>query len=306
MSSINYFKEIQSGSANISTTPMNTFTNIIEIKTKIETIQFNADLLENLFKNENKTEQDLIKETINVNLILSKVNCSSTSNLNISDNCISTKIYAQEKILNILNKNFNCISIKDAIENKANINKFGYLLDQENFLNSVASLYISSRNHDSFSDYNINMINQINNCLLEYGPDLLEKINQNSKIENKSNTIKYDFLQMITTTSSNMIKIAMNHNQKECQKEGYNGTSNNDLILKNETINIKKTIEKNSLLFMKLNKELFTSDSTENLNKNNTKNSNNKIDQLKLITNNLVFYSKKSNIIFFNNTSLIQ
>jgi len=297
--SLELILKIQNSSAQISTTPLNNFTYITDMKTQINTIKLNADLLDKLNTNKNNTKQDLIKETININLILSKINCSNTSNIDIMDNCKSTKEYTQGKILSILKETFDCNKIKDAVFRNSTTNNMNYLIDPINFLNSVASVYISSMNLDSFSDKNINMINEINNCLLKFGPDLLEKtnkrnVNNDNTNQNKTRLIEDDFFNMMTTTSSNMIKIAMLNNDKEIQKKEYNGTRVNDLVVKIENLNIKETVERNSLLFLRLNKDLIISNKAENLLTDKTESSNKQLNQLKLITDNLVFYSKRS------------
>lgn len=296
-SSINPIKEIQNGKANLSTTTIDNFTSLTDIKNKIDSVKSNCNILENLEKNKNKTNHDIIKETINVNLILSKVNCSD-ENSKISEDCKSTKENTQEKILKILNRTFSCIDISNAISDSAYNNKIEHLLDHDNFINSLASLYISSINYDSFSDLNIELINEINSCLLKYGPDLISKIRKviTLKNEDKTTIIEHEFVKMITATSSNMINIAMNRNLKTISNKVYNETENNDLVIQNENIQIKNTIEKNSLLFLKLNKNMMIEKENDISASNFTKKLYKKIDQFKFITNNLVFYSKRGNV----------
>jgi len=299
---LSMIQKISNGTANTITFSIKNYTSLLDSDTRLEILKSTGNKLEDLKNNQNTSKADLVKETINVNLILKETRCNN----NISENnstCKSIKENTQEKVLKILNETFNCQNFEEILKQNYII-KNEHLLKKENFFHSLYSIYSSSINFDSFSESNINIINDINQCLVRYGPEIIKKIKSNTihnyTVENTSDIFSFEnnFMKILSTTFSNMINIAMNNNYLEISKKNYNQSLVNSLVINQVNKDIKRTIEENAIMFMKMDNEesVYNSKTLKKSNQNFSSDIKFEYNQTKkLVTENLIFYSKSGN-----------
>lgn len=297
---LSYYIDVKEARADLQTIPAKNLINLTNIEDKLSVLETNTAILEQLSYNMTLRAEERIKESINANLILSNINCTAEQAASDEELCIAKKQTSQQKILGLLSTSFNCSNLKENLSNEKN--KFtpsiinNELFDEKNFIGSVFSIYFSTLNIESFSEKNIELINEINKCLLIIAPDIIASMNSKKKaikpaistnssgISNSNHSlfdqIQTSFVSLVSSSFSNMVNIAMINNKNILNSglnnsDKYDDYKNNSLILTEANKKIKQNIEKNALLLMTLFAKQGESAFTEKENKRETRGLNN-------------------------------
>lgn len=139
---------------------------------------------------------------------------------------------------------------------------------------STLSLYQATSNYKSFTDTSMFKTVDITTCLMAQTPKFFSQLDINSLNNSKnysktnmSDTIKSDFLNSLTFSSSNMINVAMHNNlvTGDVSSIGNVTTSaNQSLVISTNNLRVKDIIENNAVLLMKYAND-YTQHITENI-----------------------------------------
>jgi hypothetical protein len=239
----------ESNNSSINISSFKDFKNTSSYEEKNKILNNAIENLDKIMPENKEKKNEIIKASIIINSMISESCENNTKN----DMCILNKQKIQNKILNSLNKTFDCQKLENKLLEKSSNSSF----DIDEFFNLVLSIYFSSNNKDSFDKNNIESINFINDCIVKLSPFIIDKF-ENFTNKNFTKFFATELILLTTNMFSNMAKISSNYNDKESSNltNNYNEKNNNSLIVKELNLEIKSLIEKNAISFMKLKTKL--------------------------------------------------
>lgn len=278
-----------------------------EPKDKEKDLQILIDLIK---KDENTQadKKDIMQTIITLNNLIAYTNCTTFDNKeNCKQNLKETNKVMVEKIAEILD----CQKIYKTI--------FGVENSSEKLLLSALTVYYSTANFAYFDSNSLMKMKNVTCCMLKESPEFLSKISNEKENQLNLKIVGSDYLNVLTSSSSNLISIsksitkgiikeysvvdknnsALKNNETGINEFIFDEYKNGSLVLTEENLGVRKVIEENSVMLMRLILDSNNTNKTNNKAFNSTNSLTVTDSGFDLKTKNFDLHSKKCMFYFY-------